>query len=156
MATRRAEPALSDEEFEASAKPKSTGRKATPAVKAEKPAPELDAEGNPVRKGRTVRGDRNHLARSIDNVLRSASGPVSVRDIAAAITYDDGSHPSSGAVAAALIRWSEQGYVTISQKPLAFKAFAGKHKNGDLDGFLASSREKRLKERKAAREALAV
>ena len=154
MAVKRAQPvaAETDAEFEASAK-KGKARKApAPKVKVEKTV-ELDADGNPVKRGRTVRGDRNHLAREIDAILRAADGPVSVRDIAQTITYSDGSHPSSGAVAAALKRWSEQGYITVTEKPLSFKAFPAKHKNATLDAFLAKARETRLAERRAAKTA---
>jgi hypothetical protein len=157
MGTRRVQPSQpeTDEQFEDPKATKRAARKAAApkAAKAPKPEPEVDADGNPVRKTRTVRGDRNHLARSIDSVLRAADGPVSVKDIAAGVTYEDGSHPSSGAVAAALIRWADAGYITVSQKPLSFKAFPAKSKGSTLDAFLEKQRETRLKDRRAARAA---
>ena len=98
-------------------------------------------------------GDRNWLAREIDRILREASGPLTVRDIVVQITNKHGEHPSSGAVAAALKRWSEQGYIQINPKPLAFKAFPAKYKNGTLADFLEKSREARLTARRAAKAA---
>jgi len=146
MATRRAQPDIVPDENTAKA-PKAT------KAKVEKAPREVDADGNPVKRSRTVRGDRNHLARSIDTVLRSQEGPITVSEIVAAITYADESHPSSGAVAAALKRWSEQGYITINPKPLAFKSFQSKAKGATLDAFLEKSREDRLAARRAAKAA---
>lgn len=164
MTTRRAQPVAAeatDETPKATktktpAAPKAVKEKASKVVKekapkAPKPEPELDADGNPVKRTRQVRGDRNHLARSIDFVLRAATGPVSIRDIVAGITYADGSHPSSGAVAAAVKRWSEQGYVNVTPKPLAFKSFPAKHAKGNLDAFLTATRDANLAARRAAK-----
>ena len=85
----------------------------------------LDADGNPTKKSRRVMGDRNWLAREIDHVIRNGGSPASVRDIVTSITNKEGEHPSSGAVAAALKRWNEQGYINVTQSPLAFKSFPG-------------------------------
>ena len=145
MATRRAQPDIPAEDPPAKAK-KAPNAKVAKAV-------EVDSDGNPVKKSRRVMGDRNWLAREIDRVLREAEGPITVRDIVVQITNKHGEHPSSGAVAAALKRWSEQGYININPKPLAFKAFPAKHKNGSLEDFLEKSREARLTARRAAKAA---
>ena len=156
MAARRAQPktagtATAEKPTKATKATKTTAKKA--AAPKEKAAPAVDADGNPVKRSRRVMGERNWLAREIDRVVRKANGPVTVSEIVAQITNVAGESPSSGAVAAALIRWSEQGYVTITKKPLAFKGFAGKHKAGTLDAFLEASRESRLKARRAAKAA---
>ena len=68
-------------------------------------------------------GGRNWLAEEIDRVLRSNDGPMTVRDIVTSITNRENEHPSSGAVAAALKRWSEEGYINVTLSPLSFKSF---------------------------------
>jgi hypothetical protein len=149
MATRRAQPDITPDETAAAP---AKGRKPA-AAKATKSV-ETDANGNPVKKTRRVMGDRNWLAREIDRVLREATTtPVTVHDIVLAITNPVGEHPSSGAVAAALKRWSEQGYITVNAKPLAFKSFPAASKKGTLDDFLEKSRESRLTARRAAKAA---
>ena len=153
MATRRAQPALPPEaENEKAPKP---AKKAAAKATKTKSVKEMDINGTVVKKARRVMGDRNWLAREIDGVIRNANGPVTVRDIVTAINDKEGEHPSSGAVAAALKRWSEEGYINVTLSPLAFKSFPAKHKNGTLDSFLEKSRETRLAERRAAREAVA-
>ena len=150
MATRRAQPVLPPEaEGDRPAKKKA-------AKKAPQPkAVQAEINGTPVKKARRVMGDRNWLAREIDGVIRSNDGPMSVRDIVTSINNKAGEHPSSGAVAAALKRWNEEGYITVTPSPLAFKSFPAKHKNGSLDAFLEKSRETRLAQRRQAREATA-
>ena len=78
-------------------------------------------------------GERNWLATEIDGILRASSGPVTVREIVASISNKEGEHPSSGAVAAALKRWAEQGYITTTAKPLGFKSFVGKQQERQPD-----------------------
>lgn len=150
MAARRAQPKTAGEA--APAKTKTAKKSAAPKTTTPKVV-ETDADGNPVKRTRRVMGERNWLAREIDKVLRKATGPLSVSEIVAKITNKEGEHPSSGAVAAALTRWSQEGYISVTGKPLSFKAFAGKHKTGTLDAFLESSRETRLKARRAAKAA---
>lgn len=152
MATRRAEPKAAGDGT-AKATTTKARKAAAPKAKAAPKTVETNPDGTPVKKTRRVMGDRNWLAREIDKVLRKANGPVAVSEIVAKITNKEGEHPSSGAVAAALIRWSQQGYVTVTEKPLSFKAYAGKHKTGTLDAFLDASREARLKARRAAKAA---
>lgn len=156
MATRRAQPALPETTSDDKPPRKRAAKKAA-APKASKGASgvELDAEGNPARKTRRVMGDRNWLAREIDHVIRNGSGPASVRDIVTSITNKEGEHPSSGAVAAALKRWSEQGYINVTLSPLAFKSFPAKYKGSTLDSFLDKQREARLNGRRQKREAAA-
>jgi len=142
----RAQPVAVPDETPAPKAEKTRKPKATPA------APAVGADGERIVKTRRVMGDRNWLAREIDRVLRDASGPMTVHDIVLEITNIHGEHPSSGAVAAALKRWSEQGYIEVNPKPLAFKKFPAKSK-GTLDDFLEKSREVRLQARRAAKAA---
>jgi hypothetical protein len=146
MATRRAQPDIATTEAPA---PKASKTKAEPT----ETKPKFDADGNKIVYARRVMGDRNWLAREIDRVLRAADGSVTVHDIVLQITNKAGEHPSSGAVAAALKRWSEQGYITVNPKPLAFKSFPAKWKNGTFADFEVKNRESRLTARRAAKAA---
>ena len=151
MATRRGKPDL----------PETAGTTTTKAAKAPKgsKAPkqakvvELDSDGNPVKKGRRVMGERNWLATEIDAVLRNSSGPVKVNEIVDQIKNKEGEHPSSGAVAAAIIRWSDAGYIQTTTKPLAFKSFPAKWKASNLTSFLEKQHEIRMTDRRAAKAA---
>ena len=148
MATRRAKPDLPE-----TAAATTNGK--APKAKAAKEAKvvELDADGNPKKKGRRVMGERNWLATEIDAVLRASNGPVKVREIVEQVKNKEGEHPSSGAVAAALIRWADAGYITINPKPLAFRNFPAKYKNSSLTSFLEKQREVRNADRRAAKAA---
>jgi hypothetical protein len=149
MATRRAQPALPPD---AEAPPKKRAAKKASAKGKTTATVELDADGNPTKKARRVMGGRNWLAEEIDRVLRSNGSSASVRDIVSSITNKEGEHPSSGAVAAALKRWNEEGYINVTLSPLAFKSFQAKYKNGTLDAFLEKQRETRLATRRQARQ----
>ena len=130
---------------------KATATKAPAKKAAAKPAV---ADGD--KKTRRPGGDRGWLAREIDKILRKAKGPVTVRELANAITNGRGEHPSSGAVAAALLRWQEQGYITLTgERPQAFKGFSKKYAASNLDAFLADQRDGRSKTRAAAKAAKA-
>jgi hypothetical protein len=142
MATRRAQPDIVPDEPTTKA----------PKAKATK-APATNGNGDGEKKSRRVMGDRNWLAREIDGVIRNSDGPITVSEIVAKITNKHGENPSSGAVAAALKRWSEQGYINVIPKPLSFKSFQAKYKNSTLDSFLDKSREERLAARRAAKAA---
>lgn len=144
----------------APAKPKA--EKPAPAPKAEK-APKAPKRATP-ETGEKEKQTRQHhgrgwLAAKIDGVLRAfeagklknVEGPLTVHKIAQLITNPDGEHPSTGAVTAALVRWAEQGYIKVDTKPLAFKGFAAKWKDSNLDNFLEDLRAKSAKARAAAR-----
>lgn len=133
--------------------PKSTPAKAAaPKKAAATKAPKATAVADDDKKTRRPGGDRGWLAREIDRRLRKAKGPVTVRELANDITNARGEHPSSGAVAAALLRWSEQGYITLTgQRPQAFKGFTKKYADKDLTVFLTDQREAKSKARAAAK-----
>lgn len=164
MATRRAQPEIVPDEDgppapkarnrKPTSAPASTSAAAPAAPKAPRAPRAPKAADDGATKTRRAMGGRNWLAREIDRVLREANGPVTVHEIVIQITNKFGEHPSSGAVAAALKRWSEQGYININPKPLAFKAFPAKYRDaGSLDTFLERTRESRLTARRAVRAA---
>lgn len=120
------------------------------------PKPESDGE----KATRRRQGDRGWLAVEIDKICRAfeagkskLEAPLTVHKIAQAITNGSGEHPSTGAVAAALTRWADQGYVRVDPKPLAFKAYTAKGKSTPLADFMAAVKERARKERAAARAA---
>lgn len=123
-----------------------------PAKKTTAKAKATTADGE--KKSRRSGGDRGWLAREIDKRLRKAKGPVTVRELANEITNGRGEHPSSGAVAAALLRWNEQGYIVLTgERPQAFKSFAKKYTSSNLDAFLTDQKDQRSKTRAAAKAA---
>lgn len=118
--------------------------KATKAPKTEK----VDGE----KATRTPGGERGWLATSIDRVLRREGASMTVSDIAAQVVNVHGDHPSSGAVAAALNRWAEQGYIEVTKdRPMAFKKFTKKYQSKSLADFLEDQRTARKSERAAAK-----
>ena len=135
MATKRAEPAE---------KAKST--------KAKKPIP---AEATREKQGRRSFGNRGWLAVDVDKYLRSAKTPetpVSVGTIVKAVTNSEGEHPSTGAVAACIQRWGEQGYCKVkTTRPLSFNGYTAKWKDATLVDFLEAQKAKRAKARAAAK-----
>jgi len=131
---------------------KSTKATAKKAPAAKKTATPKATDGE--RKTRRSGGDRGWLAREIDKRLRKAKGPVTVRELANDITNGRGEHPSSGAVAAALLRWNEQGYIVLTgERPQAFKGFSKKYEKATLDAFLTDQKDQRSKTRAAAKSA---
>ena len=175
---RRAAPAIETAEKPAKAP---AAAKKTPAPKAEKaprePKPpkasateKATAERVDTGKGTTVNGDprlrgvgfggKNMLAAQIEKVLRQhaagklkVEGPLTVSKIATAVQTNTGNAPSTGAVTAALTRWSNEGYVKLSTKPTAFKEFASKYKDSNLDTFLKDRQAARAKDRAKAKAA---
>ncbi len=148
--------AARDSEKAAKAQERQLAREANAAerdrVKTEKAAARQAAKDAGEVKSRRNMGGRNWLAREIDRVIREANGPITVKDICAAIKNNAGGHPSSGAVAAALLRWKDAGYVNTTEKPLGFKAMPAAHSKSTFDAFLDKSRERRAKDRAAAKE----
>lgn len=142
MATKRAEPAVD-------------AAKAKPAPKAKAPAAKPAADDGD-KKGRRSFGNRGWLAVEVDKFLRKTApeGTVSVGEIVKNVKNSAGEHPSTGAVAACITRWHEQGYCKIkTSRPLSFNGFTAKWKDGSLQEFLESQKEKRSKERAAAKVA---
>ena len=130
MATKRAEP------------------KATKADKAAKPkATEATAD----KKGRRSFGNRGWLAVKVDKFLRKPKNidqTVPVGTIVKNVTNSEGEHPSTGAVAACIQRWGDQGYCKVkTTRPLSFNGYAAKWKDSNLDDFLDVQKEKRAKAR---------
>jgi hypothetical protein len=140
MATKRAEPKA----------PAAT--KTTKATKAEKAAAASDEE----KKGRRSFGSRGWLAVEVDKFLRKTDpdGTVPVGEIVKNVKNSAGEHPSTGAVAACITRWHEQGYCKIkTARPLSFNGFTAKWKDASLQAFLDAQKEKRAKERAAKKAA---
>lgn len=129
-------------------------KRATPekAAKAPKPKP-AEAEESTEKKGRRTFGPRGWLAAEIDKILRkSPDDTVPVGEIVKQITNEAGEHPSTGAVAACVKRWGEQGYVKVkTTRPLSFNGYTARWKDSDLDSFLESQKAKRAKARAAAK-----
>lgn len=134
MATKRAEPAVSKEK------------------KATKSAP---SEAETAKQGRRSFGGRGWLAVEIDKVLRKTPDEqVTVGAIVKKIKNSQGEHPSTGAVAACIARWGEQGYCKVKHdRPMAFNGFTAKWKDSTLDAFLEAEKAKRAKARAAAKAA---
>ena len=145
---RRAVPEVSDETVVDKPAPK---RKSTKSTKATRAASDGD------KATRRRQGERGWLAVAIDGICRDIDAgkskleaPYTVHKIAQEITNDSGEHPSTGAVAAALARWEEQGYVRVDPKPLAFKAFTAAGRKTTLAEFMTAYKAKARAERKAA------
>jgi hypothetical protein len=141
MGTKRAEPAV----------PKAPAKKAA-AAKPVKPAP---AEAEKTKQGRRSFGGRGWLAVEIDKVIRKTPDEqVTVGSIVKKITNSQGEHPSTGAVAACIARWGEQGYIKVKHdRPMSFNGFTAKWKDSNLDAFLEAEKAKRAKARAAAKAA---
>jgi hypothetical protein len=148
MATKRAEPA---EKAKAPAKAQATKTVAKAAVKAA-PKPET---GETEKRGRRSFGARGWLAVEIDKVLRKTpESVVTVGEIVKKITNAEGEHPSTGAVAACIARWGEQGYVKVkNERPMSFVGYTAKWKGSTLEAFLEAEKAKRAKARAAAKAA---
>lgn len=130
---------------------KAAGKKA-PAKKA--PAKKAPADDNGDKATRRNFG-KNWLAEAIDKALRTETYdvPLTVTMLRAMISNSVGEQPSTGAISACIVRWGEQGYIRVNEKPLGFKAFTAKYKDKTLADFLEDQREKRKKERAAAKAA---
>jgi hypothetical protein len=132
--------------------------RAEPAVKATKTtkAPKtktVPTEVNGEKKGRRNMGSRGWLAEQVEGILRKRpTETVSVGEIVKAITNREGEHPSTGAVAAVILRWGEAGYVKVkNERPMSFNGYTTKWKDSNLDAFLESEKAKRAKARAAAK-----
>jgi len=132
-------------------------KRAEPAVKAtaKKAAPKAPQTSEPEKKGRRSFGGRGWLAVEIDKILRKTpESVVTVGEIVKKITNKDGEHPSTGAVAACIARWGEQGYIKVKQeRPMSFVGYTAKWKGSNLEAFLEAEKAKRAKERAAAKAA---
>ena len=98
-------------------------------------------------------GTRGWLAVEVDKVLRKTpDATVPVGDIVKQVTNTAGEHPSTGAVAACIRRWGDQGYCKIkTARPLSFNGYMAKWKTSDLDSFLESQKKALAKARTAAK-----
>lgn len=133
------------------AEPKVPTNKATKATKA-KAAP-AEATVNVEKKGRRNMGGRGWLANEVETILRKRpADTVTVGEIVKAITNPEGEHPSTGAVAAVILRWGEAGYVKVkNERPMSFNGYQAKWKDSNLDAFLEAEKAKRAKARAAAK-----
>lgn len=142
-----------DEMATTRAQPKATAKapKAPAAPKAPKAAPAEAAD--PDKKGRRSMGGRGWLASEVEKILRKRSAEtVSVGEIVKAITNKEGESPSTGAVAAVIIRWGAEGYIKVkNERPMSFNGFTAKWKDSNLDAFLEAEKVKRQKARAAAK-----
>jgi hypothetical protein len=135
-------------------------KRAEPAVKASKttkaPAKNTKpAEASTEKRGRRSFGGRGWLAVEIDKILRKTpESVVTVGEIVKKITNAEGEHPSTGAVAACIARWGEQGYIKVKhERPMSFTGFTAKWKGSTLEAFLEAEKAKRAKARAAAKAA---
>lgn len=134
--------------------------RATPAAekaakkttKAKKPA---EVKDSAPKQGRRTFGGRGWLAVEVDKYLRKhADDVVSVGEIVKHITNSAGEHPSTGAVAACIKRWGDQGYVKVKQtRPMSFNGYTAKWKDSTFQEFLDAEKAKRAKARAAAKAA---
>jgi len=132
MATTRAEPK------ESATKPK---LKAVPK------------EATVEKKGRRSMGGRGWLATKVEAYLRTRpTETVSVGEIVKSIKNVEGEHPSTGAVAAVILRWGEAGYIKVkNERPLSFNGYTAKWKESSLDAFLEFEKTRRAKAKAAAK-----
>lgn len=132
-------------------------KRAEPKAKATKSAPKRPPEvvDSGEKKGRRSFGPRGWLAAEVDKILRKTpDATVPVGEIVKKITNEQGEHPSTGAVAACVKRWGEQGYVKVkTTRPLSFNGYTARWKDSDLDSFLEAQKTKRAKARAAAKAA---
>jgi hypothetical protein len=96
-------------------------------------------------------GNRGWLAVEVDKVLRKTpDATVPVGEIVKQVKNSAGEHPSTGAVAACIRRWGDQGYCKVkTNRPLSFNGYMAKWKSSDLDSFLESQKKARAKTRAA-------
>lgn len=138
-----------------------SGTETAAKVSRAKKAPAAKAV-NGTKKGRVQGGDRGWLAASVEDVCRKhAAGklkgyepgqPLTVSVLQGLITNKNDLMPSTGAVSAVLVRWTEEGYIKASGKPMAFVGFTTKYKDASLAKFLEDRKAKAAKE-KAAKKA---
>lgn len=125
-----------------------TKRAAPPAPKEVK-----DEKSSDEPRTRRSFGPRGWLAEQVDDYCRNVNDddlPVKVNDIVTSIKNSDGENPSTGAVAACLTRWQEQGYVKLkTSRPLSFNGYTAKWKDKSFADFLEAQKAKRAKERAA-------
>jgi hypothetical protein len=127
-------------------------KRAEPKAKAgAKPRPAEVQDDNAEKKGRRTFGPRGWLAAEVDKILRKTPDEtVPVGEIVKKITNEQGEHPSTGAVAACVKRWGEQGYIKVkTTRPLSFNGYAARWRDSDLDSFLEAQKAKRAKARAA-------
>jgi hypothetical protein len=129
------------------AEPKESATKTTTKSKA------LPAEATADKKGRRSMGGRGWLASEVEKYLRQRpTETVSVGEIVKSVTNREGEHPSTGAVAAVILRWGEAGYIKVKQdRPLSFNGYTAKWKDSNLDAFLEAEKTKRSKAKAAAK-----
>jgi hypothetical protein len=129
-------------------------KRAEPTKEAKVAKASAVAEENSEKKGRRSFGHRGWLAEEVEKILRKdRDRQVAVSALVAEITNSQGENPSSGAVAAVLKRWNEQGYVKLtSGRPMSFAGYMARWKDSSLEAFLASEKSKRDKARAAAKD----
>lgn len=122
-----------------------------------RPKPEITTDEKATRRS----FGRGWLAEAIEAIfrkqeagkLKGVDGPLTVSKIRSLIVNEAGEQPSTGAVSAVLARWTEDGYIKVSGKPVAFTGFVSKYsadKGGNLGDFLEATKERKRKARAAA------
>lgn len=104
---------------------------------------------------------RGWLAEAIDGIFRKVEagtlvhdGPLTVSALRSLVANSEGEQPSTGAVSAVLDRWSKEGYIKVSGKPVAFTGFTRSYvaeKGAGLESFLETSKNRRRRARLAAK-----
>lgn len=127
-------------------------------------APKADAPADGEKQTRRSFG-RGWLADNIESIVRKhaagklkgheAGTPLTVSTLQGLAENTAGEMPSTGAISAVLVRWTEGGYIKSSGKPMAFVGFTAKYKDGTLSTFLDDQKAKKAKARKAVKDAKA-
>jgi hypothetical protein len=137
------------------AEPKATATKKSAAKAAKTKATPAEATESGEKKGRRSMGGRGWLANEVEKILRKRSTEtVSVGEIVKGITNREGEHPSTGAVAAVILRWGSEGYIKVKhERPMSFNGYTAKYKDKTLDAFLDDQKAARAKARAAVKAA---
>ena len=141
---------------------KKTTKAKAPAAK--KPAAKKAAAAKPAAEGVVTRNKLGPNAWLQDAILKVcedfAAGKLDLEGktltphrIASLIETpnEPGKHPSSGAVSAALDRWVGYKFITVHEKPKAFKAFTAAGKKEGLEAMVKKHTAALSKARKAAK-----
>lgn len=96
------------------------------AIEAATPVVQPSAHGN---RGRTPKGKLEASIKSVcdrwitGELVIPNDKPLTPARIAGLLTNESGSKVSAGAVSACLSRWSEYGFIDVTQKPFAFSNY---------------------------------
>lgn len=104
---------------------------------------------------------RGWLANSIESICRKhatgklkgydAGAPLTVSILQSLTANSADEMPSTGAISAVLVRWSEAGYTKKSGKPMAFVGFTAKYADSSLATFLEDTKTAKAKAKAKAK-----